>query len=170
VPRGEASASAAGLEPRLEFAAPRGAFMATIAFPSGGVIDLRKTIRVAPAPLAVASQPLYASDRVPFAATVATFTNSALNPDPTDPDAAAGFSARIRWGDGEASAGTVAVRSTAPGFTVDGDHIYTSFGKRRITVRILERVPGDHTPVAFVAHAIVSVTRGKGNLFGGSQP
>ena len=56
------------------------------------------------------------------------------------------------------------MRSTAPGFTIEGAHLYMSDGKRRITVRILERVPGDHKPVAFAAHAIVSVTRGKGNL------
>jgi hypothetical protein len=133
---------------------------ATIAFPSGRVIDLRKTIGVAPAPLTVASQPLQASARVPFAATVATFTNPALSPDPSDPDAATGFSARILWGDGEASAGTVAVRSTAPGFTVEGDHIYTGPGKKQISVTILERVPGERKPVAFVTHAIVTVTRG----------
>jgi hypothetical protein len=143
---------------RKVFAAPGNyRIHTTITLPSGSVIKIVRTIHVLPAPLTVSGQPLNLSVGTPVASVVATFTDAALNPDPTDPVAAAAFSARIKWGDGSTSSGKVAVRSTAPGFIVDGDHAYRTPGKKPIAVKILERISGARRPLSFVTRAIASV-------------
>jgi hypothetical protein len=64
-----------------------------------------------------------------FAGPVATFTDA--NPNGSVAD----FTARITWGDGSSSAGTVSGPSGGP-FTVNGTHTYTSTGPETITTTI----------------------------------
>ena len=94
-----------------------------------------------------------------FSGTVATFTDAGALPEPTDPGAAAAYSAKIRWGDGTTSAGAVTVRSTAPGFIVTGSHTYRVPAVRPMTVTILEHLAGKQRPVSVASVAPVNVAR-----------
>jgi hypothetical protein len=69
------------------------------------------------------------------AATVATFTDSALGTSTSD------YSATIDWGDGTTSAGTIVVDPNG-GFDVTGDHQFNATGTDPITVTITNTTLG----------------------------
>ncbi len=125
--------------------------------------EIVRLIRVAPAPLTVSSRTLDLHAGELFAGTVATFTDAGAMPEPTDPDAAAAYSAKIHWGDGTTSAGAVAVRSTAPGFIVTGRHAYHKLEIKAITISILEYMAGRRRPISFATVADVNVAKQKSN-------
>jgi hypothetical protein len=67
-----------------------------------------------------------------FSGTVATFTDV----DQTDPVSA--YTAKITWGDGSTSLGTVQTTSTQGKFTVSGAHTYAEAGSATITIAITD--------------------------------
>jgi probable HAF family extracellular repeat protein len=88
---------------------------------------------VADAPLAAsAASAITPIQFVPFSATLASFADA--NPSPTLDD----FTARIRWGDGTVSAGTIAANGSG-GFDVSGEHRYRVSGMQAVRVRIFDR-------------------------------
>jgi hypothetical protein len=83
------------------------------------------------APLTPAGRNVSGSAGVPLSAVVAHFSDA--NPGAV----AADFSAKITWGDGATTAGTIAV-APAGGFDVTGTHTYTTAGQFPLTVSILD--------------------------------
>ena len=100
---------------------------------SAAGFTIATTATVADAGLAADPVPVEAAAGVPFAGPVATFRDA--NPGAV----AADFTATITWGDGGASAGTVAAdATTADQFVVTGSHLYSSAGTFPVGVVIAD--------------------------------
>jgi hypothetical protein len=100
-----------------------------------------------------------------FGGAVATFTD--LN----SGNVAADFTASINWGDGTATAGTIA--GTGGTFTVSGGHTYASGGKDSVTATLTDNPPGTASVIAAgtavvtpLAPAVAIVTPGPSINFG----
>ena len=124
-----------------------------LALPSGKTLMLHRTALVKPAPLTVAGGDVTAFALAASRFTVAAFTDSGT------PVPAATYSARINWGDGKVSAGTITARQTAPGFLVSGAHRYRHSGVKEITVNIGRRRAWMEGLRPFVAHSTALIKR-----------
>ena len=94
-------------------------------------------IDVVDAALTPEAATVFATEQVPFTANVATFTDADPFPD------ASKFSAKIDWGDGQTSAGTITPYGTSPSgmtFDISGSHIYIDNGvmNHQITVTVVD--------------------------------
>ena len=150
--------SVAGSAGRKTFSSP-GTYriVATLTFPSGSSRAVVRTIHVAAAPLTIAVQPLATRAGAVFAGAIATFTDSGATPELGDPNAAAPYSATVKWGDGTTSPGTVAVRTTAPGFAIYDRHAYRTPGSYPVAVAIHEHVPDRTRPILYLEHTRMRV-------------
>src|SRR5262249_41354612 len=94
------------------------------------------TATVADAPLLAQGVPVRARQKTAFAGSLVTFTDA-------NPGATAGqFRAKITWGDGTTSDGTVVARGATARdatFLVDGSHAYSRKGTFAITVTIVDQ-------------------------------
>ena len=88
-------------------------------------------VKVRDAPLTASPINFTAVAGAQFSGSVATFTDA--NPGPTVSD----FTAKIAWGDGTTSSGTVTA-GTSGGFVVSGTHTYASTGSFTTTVSIAD--------------------------------
>ncbi len=103
-------------------------------------------VKVVDAPLTATPVSITATTGVAFNGAVATFTDA--NPNGTVSD----FSATIDWGDGTASAGSIAT-NPAGGFVVNGTHTYTTVNSFKTTITI-----SDVGGAQAVAHGAARVT------------
>lgn len=94
------------------------------------------------ASLHVTATPVTANDGTPFNGVVATFRGVPGN------RAAGDYSARIDWGDGVLSTGTV-VADGHGGFQVLGTHPYTRFGTYDVKVTVFDQNPRGRNPGPF---------------------
>ena len=83
-------------------------------------------------PITVTAQPVSATEGVAFAGTVATFVDADTNAQP-----AGHYSARVDWGDGTTSAGTIRVNTGAPD-SVDAAHTYAGFGSYIVKISVTD--------------------------------
>jgi hypothetical protein len=111
----------------------------------GALATVTNTVSVADAGLVATGSNISATQGMLFSGTVAAFR------DPGSDGTAGDYTATIVWGNGQTSAGTVALGG--PGFLVSGSNLYTAEGSYSITVT-LQDVGGASTSAA--ATAVVS--------------
>src|SRR5262249_5550429 len=98
----------------------------------GSTAGAASSATVTDAPLTAAGTTITAVEGSPFSGKVATFTDA-------NPFAVAGdFTARITWGGGQSSGGTVPYDSTRGIFVVSGANTYVDAGSYPITVQIAD--------------------------------
>src|SRR5207244_393097 len=103
----------------------------TISDVGGSTAGTSGTATVADAPLSAGAVPVSATEGAAFTGAVASFTDT--NPNSTASD----FTARISWGDGHTSAGTVT--ATGPGrFELSGSNTYAEEGSYTVRVTITD--------------------------------
>ena len=96
---------------------------------TGGLETGSGSVQVADAALTPRGMTLAATAGTPFSGTVATFADADPGAKPSD------YLATIDWGDGHATAGTVA-GDTSGGFRVEGSSTYAAAGSHAVTVTI----------------------------------
>jgi ELWxxDGT repeat protein len=109
--------------------AEEGNYTVNVSVAKGGGLPnmITTTMKVGDAPVWAGREFLRTTEGKAFTGTVATIT------DGTAQGKAGDFTATIQWGDGQTSAGTVAM--TAPGkFAVQGGHTYSAAGTYTVTV------------------------------------
>lgn len=121
-------------DPSSIVAGPGGALWYTEASAIGKLVP-----NATPAALPVTAAPVAANDGTPFNGVVATFQGLPSN------RAASDYSARIDWGDGGLSTGTV-VANGHGSFAVTGTHPYTEPGTDPVTVTVFDENPGGRKP------------------------
>src|SRR5207302_6198855 len=111
---------------------------------TGGDTTSPQTFTIADATLTARGQDTNPGAGVAFTDTEATFGDANSQAPLSD------FSATIQWGDGQSSAGTVAVNGNG-GYTVAGSHMYSAEGRYTVAVNIKD-VGGATATATSIAH------------------
>ncbi len=98
----------------------------------GSSVTLSGTVTVPDAPLSAIAAAFSPREGVPFAGTVATFTDADPNGVLTD------YTATIAWGNGVTTPGTLKANAGGPGFTVSGTNTYAAGGTYTVTVTVAD--------------------------------
>jgi hypothetical protein len=141
--------------------AEEGAFPVTVFSPGpGGGTSNAQTFTVTDAPLTPLRIPVRVIAGAPFSGAVASFTDA--NPSGVIGD----FSAKINWGDGAVSSGTISTAAAA-GFTVNafnvtGSHTYAAPGSYTVRVQIVDDGGSKTTAVSTATVASLGLPVQKG--------
>jgi hypothetical protein len=96
-------------------------------------LETRSLMSVSPGGVTPSGATFAATEAATFSGTVASFTSQEANP-----QSAGDYSAKIDWGDGEKSTGTIV--ASGGGFNVIGDHTFADDGRDNVTVVIKDAI------------------------------